>query len=478
MIVFESDYVLKQCLEQIYPFASQILIAEGPVQYWQQKGRKTSLDGTNAILESFPDPENKIKVVRGQWKEKGEQSNAYMKHLAPDTDYLWMVDADEIYKTGDIKKTIDFLQEERPNVVSVKLITFYGGFERYLTGFEQRFDCRRIFKVTKGATWANHRPPTIKYIGKMPVGRIIGGDEFLERTGVYLYHYSYLFPTQVDLKLGYYKAAVSKDNCIDNYFEDVYLRWMAAENKMDIESIYQGVHEFKVHARGDCYTELFDGTHPEAIERDFDILNERIKTELKKYTATATEEAWKSSRSIFEKQCSLNVQEYNAAKWPQHWYDYLHFMNMVNATSVLDIGCGSGVYKQITGPIKYVGADYSPDAIDIAQQMWGGDFRVMDYRDLTSEFISGFDVVHMGGFLDVLPNADDVLRFILSLSPKAVIIGRMEVVDGPSHYTTYRAYDEITTFRFYHSRKIFERITAGWVVTKRNNSYLITSHRV
>ena len=64
MIVFEGDYVLKQCLEQVYPFASQILIAEGPVSYWQRQGRTTSLDNTNQILDSFPDPENKIKKTQ------------------------------------------------------------------------------------------------------------------------------------------------------------------------------------------------------------------------------------------------------------------------------------------------------------------------------------------------------------------------------------------------------------------------------
>ena len=62
MIVFEGDYVLRECLEQVYPFATQILIAEGPVKYWQDRGKTTSGDFTNQILHSFPDPENKIKT--------------------------------------------------------------------------------------------------------------------------------------------------------------------------------------------------------------------------------------------------------------------------------------------------------------------------------------------------------------------------------------------------------------------------------
>ena len=49
MIVFEGDYVLKECLEQVYPFAEQILIAEGPVEFWQRQGRTTSTDDTNKI---------------------------------------------------------------------------------------------------------------------------------------------------------------------------------------------------------------------------------------------------------------------------------------------------------------------------------------------------------------------------------------------------------------------------------------------
>ena len=32
MIVFEGDYVLEECLQQVYPYAEQILIAEGPVE--------------------------------------------------------------------------------------------------------------------------------------------------------------------------------------------------------------------------------------------------------------------------------------------------------------------------------------------------------------------------------------------------------------------------------------------------------------
>ena len=57
MIVFEGDYVLKQCLDQVYPHVDQILIAEGPVAFWQAKGKRTSEDRTNEILDTYPDPD-------------------------------------------------------------------------------------------------------------------------------------------------------------------------------------------------------------------------------------------------------------------------------------------------------------------------------------------------------------------------------------------------------------------------------------
>ena len=59
MIIFNGNHVLNETLESIYPYANQILIAEGPVQFWQDEGYTTSTDGTNEVLDNFPDPENK-----------------------------------------------------------------------------------------------------------------------------------------------------------------------------------------------------------------------------------------------------------------------------------------------------------------------------------------------------------------------------------------------------------------------------------
>lgn len=287
MIIFEGDYVLKQCLEQVYPFASQILIAEGPVSYWQRQGRVTSLDDTNKILSEFPDPENKIKIVHGQYNEKDDQCRAYMEFINDDIDYIWNLDSDEVYKTEDLEKIINFLEEAKPTSVGLRSCSFYGGFDDYLTGFElKRDNFLRIFRYTKGSSWLTHRPPTINY---PPNANIVikhmDSETLFNLLGVQMYHYSYVFPTQVYTKVNYYKDSVSRDNCIDNYFNTIYMPWVIGsdEEKKQLELKYQGVHEFKPHVRGECYTSKFTLSHPIAIARDMDILKNKFNEQLKKF---------------------------------------------------------------------------------------------------------------------------------------------------------------------------------------------------
>jgi glycosyltransferase involved in cell wall biosynthesis len=267
IIVFNGNFVLKQVLESLYDHVGQILISEGPVSYWQDKGYTTSTDGTNEIIDHFPDTKNTIKVIHGQYEEKTEQANAVMHLVNPDTDYLLQVDSDECWKGEDLEKLKDFLVVVRPDSVAVRSCTFYGGFDRYLTGFEQLpNNFRRVFKYEKGATWASHRPPRLTCENFHP--KHIDGDKLFEHTGIQMYHYSYVFPTQVFEKIRYYTESLNPMNIIPNYFNMVYLRWVLGGDyqRQAIEDIYNGVHEYR--NRMECFTAPFEGEHPEAIKRD------------------------------------------------------------------------------------------------------------------------------------------------------------------------------------------------------------------
>jgi len=288
MIVFNGDYVLRQCLEAAYPFAEQILIAEGPVKYWQDQGHSTSTDKTNQILEQFPDPDNKITVVHGQFSEKDEQCNAYMPYLSDDIDYLWQIDSDELYREQDIEKMIQVLQEEKYTSVDVRSTSFYGGLDRYIGGFERKKgNFYRIFKVYPGSRWLTHRPPTMRHVpGTQGLPeKHLDADTLYDKYGVQMFHYSYVFPKQVRTKIAYYKAKVSMSKCIDNYFERVYLPWATGteRERSFIESMYNGVHEFKPEFREHTRTEMFEGVHPEPIQNSVAEIVGRIDEELKEY---------------------------------------------------------------------------------------------------------------------------------------------------------------------------------------------------
>ena len=100
--------------------------------------------------------------------------------------------------------------------------------------------------------------------------------------GVRMYHYSYVFPQQVNLKVQYYKSAVSMDNCIDDYYEKVYEPWVNnPKMREEIEKEWEGVHEFKPQYRGPCYTSKFEGQHPPKIQENIDSLKKKFDNQLK-----------------------------------------------------------------------------------------------------------------------------------------------------------------------------------------------------
>jgi hypothetical protein len=281
MIVFNGDFVLKECLEAVYPFATQILISEGPVRYWQDQGFTTSVDKTNEILHTFPDPEKKITIVHGQFEEKDEECRAYMPYLRSDIDYIWNLDSDEIYKPEDIQKIIQILQEEKYTSVGVRSCSFYGGLDYYIGGFELKKDnFLRIFKVYPGATWKTHRPPTIiaPQGTKTLPNKHLDSDTLWEKYGIQMYHYSYVFPRQVREKIAYYRAKVSMQNCHPNYYEEIYKPWVSG-NK-EVENSWLGVHEFNPAIRGESFTIKFTGNHPPVIFKNLNnfkrIINETL----------------------------------------------------------------------------------------------------------------------------------------------------------------------------------------------------------
>ena len=264
IIVFNGEPFTRYCLRALYPVAHEIIVVEGASQpaacLAGADGHST--DGTLDTLYGFAadeDPENKLHIVvrDGLWSEKDEQSQAYAARATGD--YLWQVDIDEFYRPEDTQAILHMIvREPQTTAVSFKQITFWGGFDYVTDGWYLRRGAgvyHRLFKWGPGYRYVTHRPPTVHDArGRDLRSRKWIGARELARRGIFLYHYSLLFPRQVIEKCQYYDRAswVNRNE---------YSIW-AEENFLGLKD------PFKVHNAYDypSWLDRFRGQHPPQIE--------------------------------------------------------------------------------------------------------------------------------------------------------------------------------------------------------------------
>lgn len=220
IIVLNGEPFTRYNLAALYPFAHQIIVVEGAAPSAKEFATPDghSNDGTREIIRRFQqenDPENKVILVTaedeghadGFWTEKDEMSQAYAKRATGN--YLWQVDMDEFYRPADMQRVIELL-EHRPEVqaVTFQVRTFWGSLHSRTDGVFLRRDAQnfhRLFAWRPGYRYATHRPPTVVNAEGRDLRTqtaLTGAD--MARLGIFMYHYSFVFPFQVEFKLAYY----------------------------------------------------------------------------------------------------------------------------------------------------------------------------------------------------------------------------------------------------------------------------------
>jgi hypothetical protein len=263
MIVLNGEPFLRYNLRALYPFAHQIIVVEGACRSAAAISTDSghSTDGTLETLADFKrreDPQHKLLIVTagdegytdGFWPEKDEMSWAYAKRATGD--YLWQVDSDEFYHAADIAKLLRILEHKRPDAVSFPMIPFWGNLGYKVNSFrlirDNSREYHRLFSWGPGYHYQTHRPPTViddRGVDTRKKRWIRARD--LEKEGVYLFHYSLLFPHQVFNKVSYYKERLKSD--IDGWEEKVYRR---LEKPFRAHNAYQHIG----------WLERFTGEHP------------------------------------------------------------------------------------------------------------------------------------------------------------------------------------------------------------------------
>jgi glycosyltransferase involved in cell wall biosynthesis len=267
IIVLNGEPFLRYCLEALYSFAHEIIVVEGacPAARAVATADGHSTDGTLETLHRFQaeeDPEDKVQIItrEGFWSEKDEQSRAYAQRATGE--YLWQVDVDEFYRPEDMQAVLEMLRDDSEiTAVSFKQITFWGGFDYIVDGWYLRQGAEiyhRLFKWGKGYQYVTHRPPTVCDSSGRDLREVkwLNGYDLLRR-GINLYHYSLLFPKQVEEKAGYYAAGSW------GAYSDGIMRW-AHENYLT--TIHRPFQAHNVHTYP-SWIRRFSGQHPEEILR-------------------------------------------------------------------------------------------------------------------------------------------------------------------------------------------------------------------
>jgi hypothetical protein len=273
IIVLNGEPFIRYNLRALYPFSHQIIVVEGasPAAADSADSKGHSIDNTLNVLQQFKtleDPQDKLIIIRaedegypdGFWLgEKHEQSRAYARRATGD--YLWQVDIDEFYKPKDMHIVLEMLRDDESiTTVSFKQITFWGGFDYITDGwYLRRGWCangiHRVFKWGPGYQYVTHRPVTVHNAdGEDLRGLHWINGKVLAHKGIYMYHYSLLFPRQVLEKCGYYKKAawVKRSKA---------LQW-AEQNYLKLGNPYR-VHNVYDYP---SWLERFIGENPPQIE--------------------------------------------------------------------------------------------------------------------------------------------------------------------------------------------------------------------
>ena len=201
-------------------------------------------------------------------------------------------------------------------------------------------------------------------------------------------------------------------------------------------------------------------------------------------------DSWKNSKEVFLQQLALNQQELRSASPPKHWYHFVNsmdsFVESYPVKRVVDIGCGAGVYSELVRvyfpSILYLGYDYSENALNLARKTWShntkAEFKLSKYQDVSHYDIKTGDVIVANGLLDILPNGEEALEHILSLSCGLLILQRINFTSENSCHETYSAYGVIDTYNYSYNVDVFHKLIKKYGYRYKTERYTETAKNI
>ena len=258
-IVLNEEEYIQASLESIYDFVDEIVVVEGGNNYAIDAGLcgadKRSTDHTVERIQSYPDPQKKIKLIQGDWATKTDQRNAYADRLRAG-DWMFLMDGDEVFFEDGLWRASALMHHF--DIIMPGFYLFWNDFYTIGTSVWESFLQTKIVHWREDFKYINHNCPSDS------TGKLIVRNPAYKKwrhQGERLYaHYSWVKPVdKLRAKAEYYRHQKGHSPVVSDYMEKVFLAWRTDPKTVE--------HRFGTHLYGGGETRRFDRAHPDAIAK-------------------------------------------------------------------------------------------------------------------------------------------------------------------------------------------------------------------
>ncbi|MFW6130376.1 MAG: glycosyltransferase [Atribacterota bacterium] len=208
IIVCNGQPFIKLQLEHIYNIVDEIIVVEGPDKFYQKIIKsKRSNDGTIKIIKTFPDPDNKIKLIHTNCNKN--QMVAEGNKLC-NGEFIYQVDVDEFLPHSVIDTAFKKLKTTNANTILVPERWYYKWYDTYMAANRPN-----NIRALPGRFFKNRIDKNL-YISHIPWhsyqknGKHIGAKtKRLEFTN-FGHHFLAIYKWQIIFKIKYYSLRGNK----------------------------------------------------------------------------------------------------------------------------------------------------------------------------------------------------------------------------------------------------------------------------
>lgn len=238
-IVLNGAATLPMMLSSVYEMAKEILVVEGAVEKYAENnpelinGSGGSIDETISILRSFPDPENKIKVlsINRMWKNKQEMQNVIAEHVTGEV--FLKVDSDEVYHKNDLMRILrEFEFDPALTIFKYRFWHFWHGLDKVAVGGQWDSPMTRCYRWKPEFRYGSSFNYPIDERGR-PVKHPVYKTKTVEDRLVYHLNYACQPKEFIQAKIKYYK-----NRGIEKRVEDTWTNWEPGQ--IDISPTHGG----------------------------------------------------------------------------------------------------------------------------------------------------------------------------------------------------------------------------------------------